>query len=308
MRRKISIVIPIYNEVLNIPIMVHSIEAVFSKLDYDYNIIYVDDGSKDDTIEKIKNYANQNKNIRFISFSRNFGHQNALKAGIDLSDGDAVISMDGDMQHPPTLIPQLIKKWEEGNDIVYTIRLDTDNTSFVKKTTSNLFYQILNKLSSVELEKGTADFRLLDKKVVNVFREIKESDLFWRGLVKWMGFNQISIQYTAGDRVHGKSKYTYKKMKDLALKGITSFSTKPLSIAIYIGLVSSLASILFFLYAFISYHMGHVISGWTSIIIAIAFFGGLQLMVLGIVGLYLGKLFMQSKNRPQYIIKETNIS
>lgn len=307
MKRKVSIVIPIYNEVKNIEVMLQAIDDAFQIIPYEHSIIFVDDGSEDNTIDFIKNLALQNSRIKYLSFSRNFGHQYALKAGIDHSDGDAVISMDGDMQHPPSIIPTLIQKWEEGFDVVYTIRLEQENLSFIKKSTSNLFYKLLNKLSTVQLEKGTADFRLLDKKVVNVFRDLKEADLFWRGLVKWMGFKQISIEYIPGERAFGKSKYTYKKMKDLAIKGITSFSTKPLTIAIYIGLFSSLASFLFFLYAFISYDTGHAISGWTSIIITIAFFGGLQLMVLGIVGLYLGKLFMQSKNRPQYIIKESNI-
>jgi dolichol-phosphate mannosyltransferase len=225
-----------------------------------------------------------------------------------MSNADAVISMDGDMQHPPTLIPDLIKKWEEGNDIVYTIRKDQKELPMLKRKASNIFYSVLNKLSSIELEKGTADFRLIDKKVIDVLRDIKEYDLFWRGLVKWLGFNQVSIEYVPAERATGKSKYTLKKMMELALKGITSFSTKPLSIAIYIGFISSFISILYLPYALFSFYSGHVISGWTSVIVTIAFFGGIQLMILGIIGIYLGKLFMQSKNRPHYIISESNIN
>ncbi len=308
MSKKISIVIPVYNEAGNLAIILHAIKKVFESLPYDFRIIFVNDGSQDETLTIIKKLSDENKEVDYISFSRNFGHQNALKAGLDNSNADAVISMDGDMQHPPTMIPELITLWENGNDIVYTIRKDHKELPMLKRTTSNLFYKIMNRLSSIELERGTADFRLLDKKVVNVIRDIKEYDLFWRGMVKWLGFKQISIEYTPAERASGKSKYTLHKMLELALRGITSFSTKPLSIAIYIGFLSSLISILYIPYALISYFYGHVISGWASIIVTIAFFGGLQLMILGIIGIYLGKLFMQSKNRPHYIINESKLT
>ncbi len=308
MSKKISIVIPVYNEAGNLAIILHAIKKVFESLPYDFRIIFVNDGSQDETLTIIKKLSDENKEVDYISFSRNFGHQNALKAGLDNSNADAVISMDGDMQHPPTMIPELITLWENGNDIVYTIRKDHKELPMLKRTTSNLFYKIMNQLSSIKLERGTADFRLLDKKVVNVIRDIKEYDLFWRGMVKWLGFKQISIEYTPAERASGKSKYTLHKMLELALRGITSFSTKPLSIAIYIGFLSSLISILYIPYALISYFYGHVISGWASIIVTIAFFGGLQLMILGIIGIYLGKLFMQSKNRPHYIINESKLT
>ena len=308
MSKKISIVIPVYNEAGNLKIILHAIKKVFESLPYDFSIIFVNDGSQDETLNIIKKLSEENNEVGYISFSRNFGHQNALKAGFDSSNADAVISMDGDMQHPPTVIPELINLWENGNDIVYTIRKDHKELPMLKRTTSNLFYKIMNQLSSIELERGTADFRLLDKKVVNVLRDIKEYDLFWRGMVKWLGFKQISIEYSPAERASGKSKYTIKKMLELALRGITSFSTKPLSIAIYIGFLSSLISILYIPYALISYFYGHVISGWASIIVTIAFFGGLQLMILGIIGIYLGKLFMQSKNRPHYIINESKLT
>ncbi len=308
MSKKISIVIPVYNEAGNLAIILHAIKKVFESLPYDFRIIFVNDGSQDETLTIIKKLSDENKEVDYISFSRNFGHQNALKAGLDNSNADAVISMDGDMQHPPTMIPELITLWENGNDIVYTIRKDHKELPMLKRTTSNLFYKIMNQLSSIKLERGTADFRLLDKKVVNVLRDIKEYDLFWRGMVKWLGFKQISIEYTPAERASGKSKYTLHKMLELALRGITSFSTKPLSIAIYIGFLSSLISILYIPYALISYFYGHVISGWASIIVTIAFFGGLQLMILGIIGIYLGKLFMQSKNRPHYIINESKLT
>ncbi len=308
MRKKITIIIPVFNETENLSLMIDAIQKEFVTSNYDHNIIFINDGSTDHTLSFIKKYSQEHFNVGYISFSRNFGHQNALKAGFDMSNADAVISMDGDMQHPPTLIPELIKKWEEGNDIVYTIRKDQTELPMLKRKTSNLFYSILNKLSSIELEKGTADFRLIDKKVIDVLRDISEYDLFWRGLVKWLGFKQVPIEYVPAERASGNSKYTLKKMMELALKGITSFSIKPLSIAIYIGLISSFISILYLPYALISYYSGHVISGWTSVIVTIAFFGGIQLMILGIIGIYLGKLFMQSKNRPHYIISESKLN
>jgi polyisoprenyl-phosphate glycosyltransferase len=307
MTKTVSIVIPVFNETGNLVLITDALQHVMKQLPYKYNIIFVNDGSSDDTLTFIKQIAANRPEVNYISFSRNFGHQNALKAGLDMSHSDAVISMDGDMQHPPEVLPQLLKLWEEGNEVVYTVRKDHQELPMMKKKTSDLFYKILNRLSSIELEKGTADFRLLDKKVVDVLREIKEYDIFWRGLVKWIGFKQVSIEYEPGVRATGTSKYTFKKMMELALKGITSFSTKPLTIAIYLGFTSSFLSFLYIPYALYSYYFGQSISGWASVIVTIAFFGGLQLMILGIIGIYLGKLFMQNKERPHYIISETNI-
>ena len=307
MPKKISIVIPVCNEKGNIPTMITALREVMLPLPYKYTITYVDDGSDDDTLDVIKAFAKQFDNIFFISFSRNFGHQNALKAGFDFSDGDAVITMDGDLQHPPELIPILIEEWEKGNDIVYTIRNDHQDMPLMKRKTSTIFYNLINRLSDIELESGTADFRLMDKKVVEIFRNFKEADLFWRGLVKWLGFKQMGIEYEPAERKEGKSKYTYKKMMQLALRGITSFSLKPLSIATYLGFTFSVLSLFYIPYVLFSLWHGHTISGWASMIVTIAFFGGLQLMILGIIGMYLGKLFMQSKERPHYIIKESNL-
>ena len=216
--------------------------------------------------------------------------------------------MDGDLQHPPTLLPELIKHWEAGNDIVYTIRKDHQEIPMMKRKTSNMFYGLMNRLSDIELEAGTADFRLMDKRVVDICRTFSEMDLFWRGLVKWIGFTQVGIEYEPAERKYGESKYTYKKMMQLALRGITSFSIKPLSIAIYLGFTFSLLSLLYIPYVLYSMYFGHTINGWASVIVTIAFFGGLQLMILGIIGMYLGKLFIQSKQRPHYVIKESNLS
>lgn len=308
MNKKISIVVPVCNEKGNVPLLVEAVCNAMEPLPYNYSITFIDDGSNDGTVEAIKEQGIIRKNIFFIALSRNFGHQNALKAGLDLSDGDAVISMDGDLQHPPDLIPELIKNWEAGFDIVYTIRKDHQEIPMMKRKTSAMFYDFMNRLSDIELEAGTADFRLMDKRVVAASRQFTEMDLFWRGLVKWVGFKQVGIEYEPAERKFGKSKYTYKKMMQFALRGITSFSTKPLSIAIYLGFTFSILSLLYVPYVLYSLYFGHPLSGWASMIVTVAFFGGLQLMILGIIGMYLGKLFMQSKERPHYIIKESNLS
>jgi polyisoprenyl-phosphate glycosyltransferase len=285
MSKMVVFVIPACNEQSNVLVIAGAIKSIMAPLDYDYRILFVDDGSTDQTLPVLKSEAATNKHIHFISLSRNFGHQNALKAGLDFADGDCVIMMDADLQHPPDLIPVLLQKWEEGTDIVYTIRKEQTDLSLLKRKTSAIFYDIINNMSDIELEQGTADFRLMDRKVVEAFKQIREHDLFIRGLVKWMGFSQSGVAYYPAARLSGESKYTIKKMVRFALQGITSFSTKPLYMAAYLG----------FSFAFL------------SIVAAIAFFGGLQLMILGIIGLYLGKLFMQSKSRPHYLVKETNL-
>ena len=307
--KKIAIVIPSFNEETNIDVMVNTLHEVMQKLPYEYRLVFVDDGSSDTSLKKLETLSKADSRLFFAALSRNFGHQNALKAGVDLVKdySDAVITMDGDMQHPPVLIPELIRKWEEGNDVVYTIRDEDKALSYFKKKTSKYFYTIMNKLSEVEFEPGTADFRLMDKKVVAVFSDFSENELFIRGIISWIGFNQYAINYKPQTRFSGKSKYTIGKMVRFALQGITSFSTRPLHIAIFLGIgLTMLAFLFFMIYVIYSIYFGHVISGWASLLSTVVFFGGLNLIVLGIIGIYIGKLFMQSKGRPNYLIKETN--
>lgn len=309
MKKKICIVIPVCNEEKNIPVIIEAIKATIDNTTYDYSITFVDDGSTDNTLTVLKAKSQEYSNVKFIGLSRNFGHQNALKAGIDSTDetADCVIMMDGDLQHPPELIPVLLDKWTEGHEVVFTIRKDNNRLPLFKRKTSGFFYNLLNKLSDIDLEPGAADFRLLDRNVLHIFKNFNENDLFLRGLSKWVGFRQIAIEYIPGDRKSGTTKYTIKKMLRFALQGITSFSTKPLYIAAYLGFAFSMLSILYVPYIIYSYFFDKPISGWSSLIATIAFFGGLQLMILGIIGLYLGKLFMQSKNRPHYIVRESNL-
>lgn len=309
MNKSIAIVIPSYNEATNIDVLVNALNETVSKLSYDFKFVFVDDGSSDDTIAILKEKSKLHDNIFYVELSRNFGHQNALKAGIDLvkNDADAIISMDGDMQHPPKIIPELIQKWEEGYEVVYTIREEDKKLSYFKNKSSNMFYSLMNKLSDIKFEPGTADFRLIDKKVAQVFSDFSENELFIRGIINWVGFKQYAVNYEPNERFSGKSKYTFGKMMRFAIQGITSFSTKPLSMAIILGVSLSVMAFIFYIgYVLYSIYYGHVISGWASVITTVVFFGGLNLVVLGIIGVYIGKLFMQSKGRPNYLISNTN--
>lgn len=309
MNKSIAIVIPSYNEATNIDVLIHALNETIQNINYTFKFIFVDDGSSDETVAVLKEKSKEHQHIFYLELSRNFGHQNALKAGIDLvkNDVDAIISMDGDMQHPPKIIPKLIQKWEEGFEVVYTIREENKKLGFIKNKTSNLFYSLMNKLSDIKFEPGTADFRLIDKKVAQVFSDFTENELFIRGIINWVGFKQFAIHYEPNERYSGKSKYTVGKMMRFAVQGITSFSTKPLSMAIILGISLSIMAFIFYIaYVLYSIYYGHVISGWASVITTVVFFGGLNLVVLGIIGVYIGKLFMQSKGRPNYLISSTN--
>ncbi|WP_248282147.1 glycosyltransferase family 2 protein [Mucilaginibacter robiniae] len=307
MRKKVSVVIPSFNEEGNIEVLALRLITALEKLPYEHEVIFVDDGSSDNTLEKLKNISDISRHLYYLELSRNFGHQNALKAGYDYANGDCIISMDSDMQHPPEMIAQFLEKWEEGYDVVYTCREYQDEATIFKTKTSDLFYKMINSLSDTKLEKGTADFRLIDRKVANVLTTLNENGLFIRGLIKWLGFKQYAIHYQCDARFSGKSKYNLKKMVKFAVQGITAFSVRPLYMATGIGLFFSMVAVLYIPYILISYFTGHAVSGWASLIATIVFFGGVQLMVLGIIGMYLGKLFMQSKQRPNYIIRSTNL-
>lgn len=305
---KISIVIPSFNEEGNIDVMVQALHFELQKTNFDYELIFVDDGSKDKTLSILKNLSEKDSKLFYIELSRNFGHQNALMAGLDLATGDAIITMDGDMQHPPSLIIEMISKWQEGFDVVYTRRREDKNLPFFKKITSKYFYKFINYISEIEIEAGTADFRLMDKKVTKIFFTFSENELFIRGLVNWIGFKQFAIDYEPAERFSGKSKYTIKKMFQFGLKGITSFSIRPLYLSIFLGFtISGLALLFYIVYIFYSIYYETAISGWSSVIFTIVLFGGLNLIILGIIGVYVGKLFMQSKNRPNYLIRDTNL-
>jgi len=302
----VSIIIPCLNEKDNIEPLYHKITAQFTSK-YRPEIIFIDDGSTDGTLQKIKQLAASNPCIKFISFSKNFGHQIAIKAGLDYATGACAITMDADLQHPSSIIPEMLKTWENGFKIVQSKR-SNKNTSVGKKITASLFYKIINSLSDINLQQGSADFRLLDRSVIKVAKNFTEQDLFWRGLTSWMGFKTKTIGYDPEDRLHGQTKYPFKQMLKFAISGITSFSVKPLRIAIYLGLVLAFLSLIYAAYAISLFvFTNEPVQGWTSLLVSILFIGGLQLFILGVIGEYLGKLFMQSKSRPLYIIQEQNL-
>lgn len=303
---KLSVVVPIFNEEPNIAELHRRLMAVLSLLEK-YEVIFVDDGSTDRTLSLIKKLSEENRKIKYLSFSRNFGHQNALRAGLAYTSGDCVISMDGDLQHPPELILKLVEKWQEGYRIVYTIRNDSQKLSFLKRHTANLFYAIMTKLSDVNIPRGAADFRLLDKEIVEIILKIEENTFFLRGLVAWLGFEQFAIKYEPEVRFAGKTKYSLKKMISFAISGITSFSVKPLRLATVAGFVIAVLAFFYALYAlYVKIFTDSALSGWTSVLVSILFLSGIQLLTFGIMGEYVGKLFMQAKGRPSYIIKEKN--
>ncbi len=307
MKNKIDLILPAHNEEANIRPIYEEIKTVMVDTGYDFNLIFIDDGSTDNTLQAVHALAQEDSRIKFIELSRNFGHQNAIKAGLDYSDAEIVIMMDCDLQHPPDLLPMMLKEYEKGNEIVRTCRMEADHESFLKRKTSSLFYKFISGVSQVQLEKGSADFRLISGKALEQLRKFSEFDLFFRGLIIWMGFKQVSIEFLPNERKHGETKYSYAKMFSLGLKGLTSFSIKPLYFSAYFGIATSIISLCFLPYVLSAFFTGKTVAGWASLMLTISFFGGLNLLVLGIIGVYLAKLFMQSKSRPHYIIRNTNL-
>jgi dolichol-phosphate mannosyltransferase len=304
--KKVSFVIPVFNEAANIGVLHQELNSALRDVPYVLEFIFIDDGSRDNSLDILKQLSGRDSRVFYIELSRNFGHQHALKAGLDVCSGDCVITMDSDLQHPPQLVKELLKKWEEGFDVVYTRRRDDKNLPWIKRKTSVFFYDQLNTISDIELEPGTADFRLMNRNVLDAFSHLNESDLFIRGLVKWAGFRQTAVDYEPNARFAGHSKYNLKRMISFGLKGITSFSVRPLQMIASLGMLLFFISMVLAPYAIISYFMGKAVSGWTSLMISVIFFGSLQLLMTGVVGLYISKLVIQSKHRPLYFIRDTN--
>ena len=304
-KSSVSVVIPCFNESGNLEQLVARINKV---LPDSRELIFVDDGSTDQTLEVIRHLGAQDPSIRWISLSRNFGHQNALKAGLDAATGDCVISLDGDGQHPPELIPEMLALWQEGYEVVTTIRDDSAVRISPGRFFSRLFYKFLNLLSDTRIDPGSADFRLLDRKVVREIGKLGERDLFLRGLVRWVGFRQTALKYTPGERQEGRSKYSVHRKLKFAAAGITSFSTRPLKISMIFGFVFAFLAFIYGMYAiYIALFTDKSVTGWASLMVSILFIGGIQLIMIGILGEYLGKMFLENKQRPTYIIRDTNI-
>ncbi len=305
--KKISIVIPMYYEEEVAKQCYEKVTEVMSNLNnYDYEIIFVDDGSKDKTLEILENIQKNDIKVKIISFSRNFGHQAAVTAGIKYVTGDAAVIIDADLQDPPETIPDMIRLWEDGNDVVYGKRKSREGESKFKLLSAKMFYKVLNALSDVEIPKDTGDFRLVDKKVLDVVNNMPEHNKFLRGLFSWTGFEQKAYEYERKERVAGKTKYPLKKMLKLASDGIISFSTKPLKLVINLGIITIFISMAVLIYSIISYilKLNNLASGWTSIMVAITFFSGVQLLCIGIVGEYIKRIYDETRKRPEYIIKK----
>jgi glycosyltransferase involved in cell wall biosynthesis len=294
----LSVVVPVYNEEENI---VPFYTELLLHVPDDFELIWIDDGSTDNTWKKIDELANKDGRIRAISLSRNFGHQPALLAGIQLAKGELTLIMDGDLQHPPLLIPLLINEYRKGFDMVSARRANDKGYSF-KSITSPLYYRILNFLSDTEIEPNVADFRIFSRKVKEAILSFPEREIFLRGMFGWIGFRKSTVDFTAPERQAGRSKYSSSRMFSLGLRGVIGFSFKPLRISLYTGLVISLLAFGFAVYALAMYLQNNTVPGWTSLIIAVMFLGGIQLIMIGLIGEYIASLFSESKKRPVFII------
>ena len=303
----ISIIVPCYNEEKNVGEIAERLYSVLGEYD-SYEIVFVDDGSSDQTLREIQRLRSFNESIKYVSFTRNFGHQNAIRAGLDHATGDCVVMLDADLQHPPELIREMVICWKQGYQVVNTQRKENESVSFLKRKTANLYYDLLNLFCEIKVERGAADFRLLDRSVVEVLRGLSEPGLFYRGIIPWLGFKQCTIPYFPNERMHGQTHYSIRKMLTLALNGITSFSVKPLRLSTIMGFFISFLTFCYGSYAIImKIFSDETVSGWASLMTGVFFIGGIQLISLGIIGEYVGSLFVQIKRRPNYVVKEKGL-
>lgn len=309
--KKLSMVIPMYYEEEVVNECYNRLEKVMKEVEgYDYEIIFVNDGSKDKTLELLTEIANKNEKVKILSFSRNFGHQAAVTAGLRYVTGDVILIIDADLQDPPELIPDMLKLWEEGNEVIYGERKSREGESKFKLFTASMFYKTLNALSDVDIPKNTGDFRLVDRKVVDTVNAMPEHNKFLRGLFSWVGYKQYAFKYERKERFAGETKYPLKKMLKLAADGIIGFSTKPLKLLGGLGIISIFISFLILIYALLSFifSWNNLTEGWTSLMVAITFFAGVQLLSVWILSEYIGRIYDETKKRPEYIIdKKINI-
>ncbi|MBL8015378.1 MAG: glycosyltransferase family 2 protein [Candidatus Doudnabacteria bacterium] len=304
MAKLISYVLPVYNESEGIEQFYAELKKSLAKLkSYKFDLIFINDGSRDDSLIKLLSIHEQDSRVKVINFSRNFGHQKAITAGLDYAVGDAVVIMDTDLQDPPSVSLELIQKWEEGFEVVYAKRAKRKDT-FFKRVTANWYYRLLSKLSEIEIPRNTGDFRLLDRKAVNYLNKFREQNRYMRGLVSFLGFKQTAVEFDRDARFAGKTGYSWGKMIRLALDGIAGFSTAPLRMIAWMGFAVAFFSILGILYALLVRLLSPetVVSGWTFLIIAIFFIGGVQMIMLGILGIYIGRIYTEVQGRPLYIV------
>jgi glycosyltransferase involved in cell wall biosynthesis len=309
--QRVTVVVPAYNEAAAIPVLHRRLAEICAhEPQYAFDLLFVDDGSSDATIEVVTRLASDDPRIRFISLSRNFGHQAALSAGLDNADGDAVIFLDADLQHPPELISQMLRLWESGAQVVDTVRQDDERLPLIKRLTSNGFYRVLNWLSDVPINRGGADFRLLDRVAADGLRQVNERARFIRGLVQWIGFRHETIAYLPQMRVAGQTKFSLKKMLRLAFDGIFSFSTAPLQLATWLGFSVCVGAIGYAGYAgyavYVRFVLETAVAGWTSLLLVVLTIGGAQLLSLGIMGGYLSRIYEEVRGRPLYLVKSSS--
>ena len=300
-----SIIAPIYNEIENLPELYRRVKEVMDSSGERWELILVDDGSTDGSTERIRELAQKDKTVRPVIFARNFGHQVAITAGWDYARGDAIVIIDADLQDPPEVILELAKKWKEGYEVVYAVRSEREGESWFKKFTAAMFYRIIYSITDVKIPVDTGDFRLMDRKVVDVLKQMKERHRFPRGMSAWVGFRQIGVTYKRAARVAGVTKYPFRKMLKLALNAITGFSYFPLQVATYFGFVSAGISILAIpIVVALRLAGSHFFEGQTTTLISVLFLGGVQLISLGILGEYIGRLYDEAKGRPLYIVRD----
>lgn len=306
--KKITIIIPAYNEEDSLPFLYERIENMVNEIEnYEFEILFINDGSKDKTLELIKKYREEDKRISYVDFSRNFGKETAMIAGLDYATGDCAIFMDADLQDPPELIPEMIKLWEEGYDDVYAKRKSRKGETWLKKFTSKMYYKVLQSLTNIEIQRDTGDFRLLDRRCVNALKKMRESQRCSKSMFSWIGYNKKEILYDRDPRIAGSTKWNYRKLVNLAIDGITSFTTSPLRISTFIAIPTFFALFIYVIYVIAKcIATGVVVQAFQATILLILFFSGIQILLFGIVGEYLGRIFNETKNRPLYLIKEYN--
>ncbi len=306
--KKISIIVPAYNEEESLPLLYERLNKLMDTMqNYEFEILFVNDGSQDNTINLIKQYRDKDKRISYVDFSRNFGKEIAMIAGLDYATGDCVVFIDADLQDPPELITELVKYWEEGYDDVYAKRNSRKGETWLKKFTSKMYYKVLQHLTNVPIQKDTGDFRLLDKRCVNALKKMRESQRNSKSMFSWIGYKKKEVLYDRDPRVAGKTKWNYKKLIDLAIDGITSFTTSPLRISTYISIPTFIVLFVYFVYVIAKCFITNtVIQAYQAIILLILFFSGVQILLFGIIGEYLGRIFNESKDRPLYLVNEYN--
>jgi dolichol-phosphate mannosyltransferase len=304
----LSVVIPVYNEEMNIGKLYQRLQNSLQPLNIDWEVVYINDGSKDRSLLVLQGLAETDHHVKYIDFSRNFGHQLAITAGIEHARGEWIVIMDGDGQDPPELLPDLLSKAQEGFEVVYARRRKRDGENFLKKFTARLFYRLLARITNIEIPVDTGDFRIIHRKIQRILSKMPEQHKYIRGQISWIGFNQTFLEYDREERMGGATKFTYRKMMRFALDGISSFSTWPLKVATITGFLVSAVAFVLIVYSLYQKFFGTTEPGWTSLHISVLFLGGIQLIGIGMLGEYLGRVSDNVKNRPHYIVRDSNIA